>query len=156
MPASTRILATPSDSELAALAQVFDRYRVHYGQPSDHARSRDWLERCLVTGRLHVFVAEEDTDIVGFATTIDVPASLSLGHFWHLRDVFVVPTHRRLGIARALLASIHTAAVEAGALRVVLQTEADNRPAIRLYEESGYTVVKGYCSLTLPLAPSTG
>ena len=103
-----------------------------------------------------IAAAEEDTDIVGFATTIDVPASLRLGHFWHVRDLFVLPTHRRLGIARALLASIRTAAVDAGALRVVLQTEEDNGPAIRLYQDSGYTGVEGYCSLTLPLAPSTG
>jgi len=156
VPASIRILTGPSSSEIAALAQIFDRYRVHYGEPSDDARSKHWLEHCLVTGRLHAFVAEEDTNIVGFATTIDVPASLRLAHFWQVRDLFVQPTHRRLGIARALLSSIRTAAVDAGALRVVLQTEEDNGPAIRLYEDSGYTVVKGYCSLMLPLAPSLG
>ena len=156
MPATIRILTGPSSSEIAALAQIFDRYRVHYGEPSDDARSKHWLEHCLVTGRLHAFVAEEDTNIVGFATTIDVPASLRLAHFWQVRDLFVQPTHRRLGIARALLSSIRTAAVDAGALRVVLQTEEDNGPAIRLYEDSGYTVVKGYCSLMLPLAPSLG
>ena len=41
---------------------------------------------------------------------------------------------------------------DAGALRLVLQTEGDNDAAIQLYEDSGYTVVKGYCSLTLSLA----
>jgi len=156
VPASIRILTRPSSSEIAALAQIFDRYRVHYGEPSDDSASRQWLEECLVTGRLRAFVAEDGTAIVGFATTMDVPASLRLAHFWHVRDLFVLPTHRRLGIARALLASIRTAAVNAGALRVVLQTEEDNGPAIRLYEDSGYTVVKGYCSLMLPLAPSVG
>ena len=52
-----------------------------------------------------------------------------------------------------LLASVRAAALDAGALRLVLQTEDDNDPAIQLYEDSGYTVVKGYCSLVLPLAP---
>ena len=78
------------------------------------------------------------TDLVGFATTVELPASLRLGHFWHLRDLFVLPTHRRHGIARALLASVRSAALDAGAIRLVLQTEDEhNDPAIQLYEDSG-------------------
>ena len=42
-------------------------------------------------------------------------------------------------------------AIAAGALRIVLQTEADNTPALCLYAESGYAAVEGSCSLTLPL-----
>jgi hypothetical protein len=38
-------------------------------------------------------------------------------------------------------------------LRLVLQTEADNTPALRLYVESGHTAAEGYCSLALPLKP---
>jgi ribosomal protein S18 acetylase RimI-like enzyme len=84
---------------------------------------------------------------------VAVPASLRLGHFWQIRDLFVLPNRRRVGVGRALLDSIRAAAIAAGALRIVLQTEADNIPALRLYAETGYAVVKGYCSLTLPLTP---
>ena len=51
------------------------------------------------------------------------------------------------------LASIRAAAIASGALRLVLQTEDDNDPALRLYADSDYTLIKGYCSLTLPLGP---
>jgi hypothetical protein len=34
-----------------------------------------------------------------------------------------------------------------------LQTEDDNNPALRLYADSGYAMIKGYCSLMLPLDP---
>ena len=148
-----RILIAPSSSEIEALAEIFDCYRAHYGEPSHGSPSRRWLEQCLDTGGLRAFVAEDGAEMVGFATTMDVPASLRLAHFWHIRDLFVLPTHRRLGIARALLASIRAAALDAGALRLLLQTEDDNQPALRLYEASGYTVVSGYCSLLLPLGP---
>ena len=137
---------------MEALAQIFDRYRAHYGEPSDCSSSRRWLEQWLDTGQLRAFVAEDGAEVVGFATTMEVPGSLRLGHFWHVRDLFVLPTHRRQGIARILLASVRAAALDAGALRLVLQTEDDNDAAIQLYEDSGYTVVKGYCSLTLSLA----
>lgn len=156
MPAvSVRILVAPSSGEIEALAELFDCYRAHSGEPSDGSPSRRWLKQCLDTGRLLAFVAEDGAEMVGFATTMDVPASLRLAHFWHVRDLFVLPTHRRIGIARALLASIRAAALDAGALRLLLQTEDDNEPALRLYESSGYTVVRGYCSLILPLAPKT-
>jgi hypothetical protein len=36
-----------------------------------------------------------------------------------------------------------------------LQTEADNTPALRLYAESGYTAVEGYCWLGLLLEPDS-
>jgi GNAT superfamily N-acetyltransferase len=150
---SVRVLTAPTRREIEALAEIFDRYRAHYDEPPDGASSRRWLERYLSTGRLRAFVAEERGAIVGFATTTEVPASLRLAHFWQIRDLFVLPTHRRLGVARALLASVRAAAIEAGALRLAVQTEDDNDAALHLYAKSGYALVNGYCSLMLPLAP---
>ena len=150
---SVRDLAAPTRSEIEALAEIFDQYRAHYGEASDAARSACWLDENLSTSRLRAFVAEESGRFVGFAITTEVPASLRLAHFWQVRDLFVLPTHRRLGVGRAILTSVRAAAIESGALRLVLQTEADNDSALRLYAESGYALIKGYCSLLLPLGP---
>lgn len=148
---SVRILTAPTRSEIEALAGAFDQYRAHYDEPSDAASSRRWLEQCLGTGRLRAFVAEDGGKLVGFATTMEVPASLRLAHFWQIRDFFVLPTHRRLGVGRALLASVRAAAVESGALRLNVQTEVDNDAALRFYADGGYALINGYCHLTLPL-----
>src|SRR5262245_16902809 len=148
---SVRALTAPTRTELGALAEIFDQYRAHYGEASDASRSACWLEENLTTNHLRLFVAEDSRGFVGFAITIEVPASLRLSHFWQIRDLFVLPSHRRLGVGRALLASVRAAAIASGALRLVLQTEDDNDPALRLYAESGYTLIKGYCFLMLPL-----
>ena len=150
---SVRLLGGPTRSEIEAFAQIFDLYRAHYGEDSETSRSACWLDENLSTSRLRVFVAEENGRFVGFATTIEVPASLRLAHFWQIRDLFVLSTHRRLGVGRALLASVRAAAIASGALRLVLQTEDDNDPALRLYADSDYTLIKGYCSLMLPIGP---
>lgn len=150
---SVRALAAPTRGEIEALAEIFDQYRAHYGEASDASRSASWLHENLSTSRLHAFVAEERGRFVGFAITMEVPASLRLTHFWQIRDLFVRPTHRRLGVGRALLASVRDAAIASGALRLALQTEDDNDPALRLYADSGYAPTKGYCSLSLPLGP---
>jgi len=154
-PVSVRTLAAPSRRETEALAEIFDRYRAHYGEDSDLSRSTRWLEENLSGSRFRVFVAEENGRFVGFATTMDVPASLRLAHFWQIRDLFVLATHRRVGVGRALLASIRAAAIAAGATRLVLQTEDDNDPALRLYADSDYTLITGYSSLMLPLEPES-
>jgi GNAT superfamily N-acetyltransferase len=148
---SVRALTAPTRSEIEALAQIFDQYRAHYGEASDASRSARWLEQNVSTGRLRVFIAEDRGRFVGFAITMEIPASLRLARYWQIRDLFVLPAHRRLGVGRALLASIRAAAIASGALRLVLQTEDDNDPALRLYTDSGYAPIKGYCSLMLPL-----
>jgi GNAT superfamily N-acetyltransferase len=146
-----RTLAAPTPIEIEQLAAIFDDYRVHYGEVADAEQTAGWLEANIRSGRLEAFVAEDNGALIGFAITTAVPASLRLGHFWQIRDLFVAPSHRRLGVGRALLESVRAAAIDAGALRLVLQTEADNTPALRLYAESGYTTIEGYCSLTLQL-----
>lgn len=154
-PISVRTLTAPTRREIEELAEIFEQYRAHYGEAPDAARSATWLERNLTSSRFRAFVAADKGQFVGFAITMEVPASLRLGHFWQIRDLFVLSHQRRLGIGRALLDSLRTAAIAAGALRLVLQTENDNEPALLLYAESGYTLVEGYRSLTLPLSPDS-
>jgi ribosomal protein S18 acetylase RimI-like enzyme len=100
---------------------------------------------------LTVFVAEQSSAMVGFATVAPIAASLRLGHWWQIRDLFVAPEQRRVGVARSLLEAIRAAAEASGALRLGLQTEADNAAALSLYRAAGYTSVTGYQGLTLPL-----
>jgi GNAT superfamily N-acetyltransferase len=150
---SVRVLAVPTGEEIEALAEMFDQYRVHYGEAPDVTRSASWLDENLSTSRLRAFVAEDGGRLLGFAITTELPASLRLTHFWQIRDLFVLPTHRRLGVARTLLASVRMAAIASGAHRLVVQTEEDNEPALRLYTDSGYGPIKGYRSLVLPLSP---
>ena len=152
-PIKIRALTAPTRAEIEQLAEIFDRYRIHYGEAADVSRTESWLAANIGSGRLEAFVAEDEGAFVGFAITVTIPASLRLGHFWQIRDLYVLPNHRRFGVGRALLDFVRTAAISAGALRLVLQTEVDNAPALRLYAESGYTAVEGYCSLTLTLPP---
>jgi hypothetical protein len=78
---SVRALAAPTAKEIEALAEVFDQYRVHYGEASDASRSASWLDENLSTSRLRAFVAEDSRRLVGLAITMEVPASLRLAHY---------------------------------------------------------------------------
>ena len=135
--------------EVDAVAALFDQYRVHYGESADVERSVRWLQENMEAGRLRTFVAEDAARFVGFATTMDMPASLRLSHFWQIRDLFVLPQRRRSGLGAALLGAVRAAAVESGALRLAIQTEDENGPALALYTQVGFVQVDGYRTLTM-------
>ena len=106
-PVSVRTLTTPTRSEIEALAELFDKYRAHYGEASYSSQAIGWLEQNL-SSHLRAFVAEDSGRFVGFAITMEVPASLRLAHFWQIRDLFVLPTHRRRGVGSALLSFVRS------------------------------------------------
>ncbi len=134
---------------LDLLVEFFDQYRVHYGEAADPKRTAAWLAGQLRAGRLRALVAELDGGGAGFLTSAVIPASLRLGEFWVVRDLFVKPEARRAGAARALLDQIIEEARAAGALRVSLQTEPENAPALALYTAAGFRPVEGLTTLAV-------
>ncbi|WP_426562389.1 GNAT family N-acetyltransferase [Angustibacter sp. McL0619] len=139
------------------LVRLFDEYREHYGARPDPAGSRTWLLKYLSSGALVAFVANRDDEAAGLALVAPIPASQRLGHFWQLRDLFVAPRHRRVGVGKALLKSVCGAAQENGAARLSLVTESDNGAALELYANAGFEPVSGYTSMSWsPRAESDG
>jgi ribosomal protein S18 acetylase RimI-like enzyme len=134
-------------TDVARVATLFDDYRVHYGQPSDVARTHAWLTDQVTSGRLRLAAAADQ----GFVTVAVMPASLTLGEAWMVRDLYVSPPARRRGVARALLAHVVDEARAAGARRVSLQTESDNASALALYASAGFRPVPGLEMLNLSL-----
>jgi hypothetical protein len=49
---SVRTLAAPTTGEIEHLAEIFDRYRAHYGEDSDATRAARWLDENLGTRRV--------------------------------------------------------------------------------------------------------
>jgi GNAT superfamily N-acetyltransferase len=147
-------LVRPAAAELADVAAVFDQYRRHYGQPVTAGQALPWLIRHTSSGALTVFVAHIGEELAGIATTMAVPASLRLGCAWQLRDLYVLPEARHGGTGRALVSAVSAAAAAAGAIRLSVQTEPDNGPALRLYAASGFAPEEDLRVLTLDLPAS--
>ncbi|MFZ5478226.1 MAG: GNAT family N-acetyltransferase [Myxococcota bacterium] len=94
---------------------------------------RQWLRLKAVN-----LVWEDGRGILGY-----VGATFHRG--WRRGEVFAVSVHpdaRGLGVARALLAEAEGRLLSLGMRRVVLQVNASNVAAIRLYERAGYVLVK--------------
>lgn len=86
-------------------------------------------------------VAVEGEQLLGWAGV------LLLGDSAEVVTVGVVPTARRRGVARLLLADLLGYARDRGAAEVFLEVRVDNEPAITLYRSCGFEPVgrrRGY------------
>lgn len=126
-------------ADVARAAPLFDAYRRFYGQPSDLARARDWLEQRLQRQEATLLLAERDGRALGFTLLYPGWSSVSTGRVLILNDLYVDASARRAGVAAALLRAAAQAGRDQGARRLVLETAQDNLAAQALYRSEGWT-----------------
>ena len=127
--------------DLAKLAELFDQYRMFYGQPGDLAAARRFLAARMEAADSVVLVAELPTGaLAGFTQLFPSFSSVALAPVFILNDLFVSPAQRRGGVGRALLLAAADFAQNAGAVRLSLATAVDNYPAQALYESLGWVL----------------
>lgn len=136
----TTLISRATLDDLDALAPLFDAYRVFYGQSSDLALARTFIEERLQREESAIFIARADRnrEALGFTQLYPMFSSVSARRIWVLNDLFVAATARQRGVARALMDRARDFASAAGARRLVLETAEDNRAAQALYESLGY------------------
>lgn len=124
--------------DVEQIAPLFDAYRMFYGQPSDPARAREWLQLRLARAEARVVLARREGVVAGFALLYPAWSSVATGPVFVLNDLYVEAAARRTGVARALLAAAADLARESGALRISLETSRDNLAAQALYRRAGW------------------
>jgi len=148
-PGTTVRRATAAD--LGALVPLFDAYRVFYNQPSDPGRAHRFLGERLARGDSVLLLAERDGAAAGFSQLYPMFSSVSAARVWVLNDLFIAAGARRGGVARALLGAAEEFARADGALRLELETTADNHAARALYRAAGWQPWDGTLRFRLPL-----
>ncbi|CAN5195270.1 GNAT family N-acetyltransferase [soil metagenome] len=81
------------------------------------------------------FVAEFDGQVAGYA------AASIVADIAELQRIAVTPSHRRAGLAAALLAAVVTAAKEQRADRILLEVREDNHEALAFYADQGFVEI---------------
>lgn len=83
-------------------------------------------------------LAEMDGQVVGFAGLRLVPALFYPTPQAELTELFVLETHRRQGVGRALVAYAESVARQNGAESLLILTDLSNSAAQTLYHALGY------------------
>ena len=126
--------------DVDAVAPLFDAYRQFYQQPSDPALARGFIAERLARAESVIFLAERDGQAVGFVQLYPLFSSTAARprRLWLLNDLFVSPSARGSGVARALMDRARRLGEETGAAGLELATARSNAPAQRLYESLGW------------------
>ena len=98
--------------------------------------SRAYIRRLVSSRAAATWVAEESGSLIGFAIVDWRRDSGEL--LAYIQTIEVAPEGRRRGIGAELLQRIEGSARKAGAKNIWLHVDAQNRPAISLYQSHGY------------------
>ena len=125
-------------SDLEALVPLFDGYRQFYGQAPDLVAAETFLRERFNHGESVLFLAHASSVAIGFAQLYPSFSSVSLARTFILNDLYVLPGHRRAGVASELLSAAVNYARAFGAIRVTLNTDIQNSSAQATYEAAGW------------------
>jgi len=101
--------------------------------PVDEGATREFLN----DGRHHIVVAMDRGTVVGFVSCMHyVHPDKPKPELW-INEVAVAPTHRRRGIATAILNEAFALGRRLGCDQAWVLTERDNQPALGLYASVG-------------------
>lgn len=121
--------------DLPALADMFDLYRQFYGQPSNQSLALRFLSDRFANRESLILAADSLPDgLVGFCQLYPTYCSVEAGPIYSLYDLFVLPSARKLGVGRLLLAAAQRQARIDGMVRLDLTTAKTNAAAQALYE----------------------
>jgi ribosomal protein S18 acetylase RimI-like enzyme len=136
------------------VAPLFDAYRQFYGRPSDLPLARRFLEERLARRESIVLLATDAAGAgVGFVQLFPSHSSVRAARIFVLNDLFVAPSDRGAGVAKRLMRLAAETARSAGASRLTLRTQTNNRVAQGLYASLGWTRDDSFFTFDLDLEP---
>jgi ribosomal protein S18 acetylase RimI-like enzyme len=122
-----------------AVARLMARFRDHLGKaapPDDELRAS--VERVLADERAQFLLGAADSEPLGVCQLRYRWSVWTSAEDCWLEDLYVLPEGRRLGLGRALVEAALEAARERGCVRIELDVDEDNEPALALYQSCGF------------------
>ena len=120
-------------------ADLFNQYRMFYEQPSDLVAATEFLQLNIAENRSNLFLLQDDDGrVVAFAQLYPSYCSTAMRPYLYLSDLFVDPSVRRKGHAKALMLHLIAHFKALSFQRLTLETATTNLAAQRLYESLGY------------------
>ncbi len=100
-----------------------------------------------------VAVAQDHT-VVGFAIGSMIEKAATTWNYGHLVWLGVQPDYAGKGVGSALFDAFRDVIQEQGVRMMLVDTQADNKTAIRFFEKKGFTNPIGHIYMTLNLDPN--
>ena len=131
-------------NDLEELVLLFDDYRVFYEMPSDIESARTFLSNRILQNESEIFVAEFESNLVGFVQLYPLFSSTRMKRLWLLNDLFVNPAYRNTGISIALIEEAKKLCINTNACGMMLETAKSNIVGNNLYPKTGFKLDKDH------------
>ncbi|MVP02596.1 GNAT family N-acetyltransferase [Paenibacillus lutrae] len=132
--------------DLNEVAEIFNQYRIFYGQDSDVERARQFLFDRYEHRESIIFIVQDvlQKRLAGFTQLYPVFSSISLERSYLLNDLYVQEEYRKQGVGHLLLEAARDYTAQMRGKGLELATALDNERAQRLYEQHGFVKDEEY------------
>ena len=126
--------------DIALMEDLLTTFGTAFGEVETYGRNRPnaaYLERLLSSEYFIALVALHDSEVVGGITAYELIKFEQERSEIYIYDLAVAATHRRQGIATALIQELQKIAEVRGAYVIFVQADIGDEPAIALYTKLG-------------------
>jgi ribosomal protein S18 acetylase RimI-like enzyme len=131
------VVRTTDSADAPALARLLTQMRQEYGAPHPELPEVEADLAQLPTG-VDIFVAERpDGSFVGLAAVANLYPGPGLSGGFFLKELYVSPQARSLGVGESLMRALARAARDRGFRRIDWTVATENAGALRFYDRLG-------------------
>lgn len=127
-------------NDVAAVAVLFNQYRIFYRKQSDVDGAIAFLVARIQNNESVIFVAERDGEMLGFTQLYPLFSSTNMKRLWLLNDLFVDENYRGQGISVQLIERAKRLCQETNAHGMMLETAKTNTIGNHLYPRAGFNL----------------
>lgn len=127
-------------SDVSAMRGLLGVFATAFGEPETYLAAQPddvYLARLLENPSFIALAALREGAVVGGLAAYELPKFEQARSEVYIYDLAVLESHRRQGIATALIEVVRTIAAARGAWVVYVQADADDPPAVALYAKLG-------------------
>lgn len=127
-----------TDKDLDQISVLFDSYRVFYKKETNLEEAKAFISERINNNDSEIFVAEHESELVGFVQLYPLFSSTRMKKFWLLNDLFVNSEQRGKNISIGLIEKAKQLVKETNACGMYLETEKSNIIGNNLYPKTGF------------------
>jgi ribosomal protein S18 acetylase RimI-like enzyme len=117
-----------------------DSYREYFKQPRNPSKVETFLYEKFEHLESVIFIAEQDSEVIGFAQLYPIFSSLRLQRVWLLNDFYINEEYRFRGVGKKLFTKVKEFTMLTKSKGIELSVEHTNEKAWRFWEKQGFNI----------------
>jgi GNAT superfamily N-acetyltransferase len=124
--------------DLSKIVPVFDSYREYFKQERNPTEVEKFLFDKFEHLESVIFIAEQNSEVIGFAQLYPIFSSLTLERVWLLNDFFICEDYRNKVVGKQLFEKVKEFTLLTKSKGIELTVEHINEKAWQFWESQGF------------------